>query len=133
MTILSWRPVNMHGLRACQVLAALRHEVCTLHTSSKESDGAWVEGSFLADNNGVQASTTAFLTAMEHTPSVWLNITERGLRLVLTWQTPGERLLASFGHAADGKVDPDSLVVPDGGNPMRGAFFMQSERRGHAV
>ena len=40
-------PVNMHGIPgAFQVLAALLYGVCTLHTSSKESAGAWVEGSF---------------------------------------------------------------------------------------
>ena len=47
-------PVSVHGIPgACQVVAALLHGVCTLHTSSKESDGAWVEGSFSVDNNGV--------------------------------------------------------------------------------
>ena len=135
-------PLTMHGIPgACQVLAALLHGACTLHTSSKEADGAWVEGSFPVDTSGVQASTTAFLTAMEPHPMwngplpVCLVEHHRGnprrLRLVLTWQTllyPGERLLLTqnprihgsgllFGCAADGKVDPDWLVVPDGVAP----------------
>ena len=120
-------------------MAALLHGVCTLHTSSKGSDGAWVEGSFAVDIHGVQASTTAFLDAMEPHPmwngSLPVCLVEhrkgnsRRLRLVLTWQTllyPGEKLLLTqdarvhgsgllFGYAADGKVDPDWLVVPDGG------------------
>ena len=132
----------MHGIPgASQVLAALLHGVCTLHTSSKKSDGAWVEGSFPVDTSGVQASTAAFLAAMEPHPMwngplpVCLVEHHRGnpgrLRLVLTSQTllyPGERLLLSqdprvhgsglhFGCAADGTADPDWLVVPDGVEP----------------
>ena len=132
----------MHGIPgASQVLAALLHGVCTLHTSSKKSDGAWVEGSFPVDTSGVQASTAAFLAAMEPHPMwngplpVCLVEHHRGnpgrLRLVLTSQTllyPGERLLLSqdprvhgsgllFGYAADGSADPDWLVVPDSVKP----------------
>ena len=62
-------PVNMHGLTgASQVIGALLHGVCTLHTSYKASSDAQVEGSFEVGTKGVQASTTTFLDAMEPHP-----------------------------------------------------------------
>ena len=59
-------PVNMHGLTgASQVIGALLHGVCTVHTSHKTSSEARVEGTFEAGKKSVQASTTAFRDAME--------------------------------------------------------------------
>ena len=59
-------PVNMHGIPGVsQVLSALLHGVCTLHTSHRESAGAWVDGCFSAGSKGVVASAAAFLAAME--------------------------------------------------------------------
>ena len=106
-----------------------------LHTSNRESAGAWVEGSFSVGNNGVIASTAAFLAAMEP-HDLWngpLPVclveyrkgSSRRLRLVLTSQNflnSGEKLLVRgsgllFGYAADRRADPDWLVVPDGSQP----------------
>ena len=132
----------MHGIPgAFEVLAALLHGVCTLHTSSKESARVRVEGAFPVDNIDVQASTAAFLAAMEPRP-MWngplpVCLVEhhlgsfRRLRLVLASQTllyPVERLLLSrehrvhgsgllLGYAADRRAEPDWLVVPDGAQP----------------
>ena len=135
-------PVKKHGLTgASQVIGALLHGVCTIHTSYKTSSEARVEGSFEVGKKSVQASTTAFLDAMEPHP-MWdgpipvclveyYNHESRRLRLVLTSQgllSKGEKLLMSsnhpvhrsgllFGYAADGCSDPDWLVVPDGSHP----------------
>ena len=91
-------PVNMHGIPgALQALAALLHGVCAIHTSTKDTTGAKVEGSFPEDSADVQASTTAFLAAMEPHP-LWNSALPvclvehhlghaRRLRLVLASQT----------------------------------------------
>ena len=90
-------PVNMHGLTgASQVIGALLHRVCTMHTSYNTSSEARVEGSFEVGNKNVQALTTAFLDAMEPHP-MWdgpipVCLVEhckgesRRLRLILTSQ-----------------------------------------------
>ena len=57
-------PLNMHGLEgATQVIAALLHGACTLHTSV-----ARVAGTFEIGEPDVQAETTAFLRATEPHP-----------------------------------------------------------------
>ena len=105
-----------------QVLSALLHGVCTLHTSYKESAGVWVDGCFSVGNKGVVASTADFLPAMQPhelwngpLPVCLVELHKgrpRRLRLVLTSQDRGSGLL--FGYAADRCADPDWLVVPDG-------------------
>ena len=122
----------MHGLEgAAQVIAALLHGACTLHTSV-----ARVAGTFEIGEPDVQAETTAFLKATEPHP-LWEGPTPlclaehyngkvRRLRLVLTAQSrfsQGEQnqLLSQthplhgsallFGYAADGLSNPDWLVV----------------------
>ena len=146
--------LNMHGLTgATQVIGALLHGVCTIHTS-KSSSEAWVEGSFDVGKKDVQASTAAFLKAMEPHP-MWdgpipVCLVEyckgesRRLRLVLTSQSllsKGEKLMMNsnhpvhrsgllFGYAADGYSDPDWLVVPDEDTPTRGASFTRLAQEG---
>ena len=53
---------------ALQVLAALLHSVCTIHTCSKEAIFPEVEGNFPAGTANVQAFTAAFAAAMEPHP-----------------------------------------------------------------
>ena len=132
-------PLNMHGLEgATQVIAALLHGACTLHTSNTAPSVAHVAGTFETGKPDVQAETAAFLKATEPHP-LWegpaplclaehYNGKVRRLRLVLTAQSclsQGEQnqLLSQthplhgsgllFGYAADGLSNPDWLVVPD--------------------
>ena len=132
-------PLNMHGLEgATQVIAALLHGACTLHTGNTAPSVARVAGTFEIGEPDVQAETTAFLKATEPHP-LWEGPTPlclaehyngkvRRLRLVLTAQSrfsQGEQnqLLSQthplhgsallFGYAADGLSNPDWLVAPD--------------------
>ena len=110
-------PVNMHGLTgATQVIGALLHGVCTIHTSDKAPNATRVEGNFEVGTQGVQAATATFLDAMEP-HSLWDGPTPtclvehycgeaRRLRLVLTSQSrlsKGElKLLMSSTHPIHG-------------------------------
>ena len=79
-------PLNMHGLEgATQVIAALPHGACTLHTNNTASGVARVTGTFAIGQPDVQAETAAFLNATElhplwegRTPCAWLNIVKEG-------------------------------------------------------
>ena len=133
----------MHGLEgATQVIAALLHGACTLHTSNTSPSVAHVAGTFETGQPDVRAETAAFLKATEPHP-LWEGPTPlclaehyngkvRRLRLVLTKQSclsqgeqnqllfqthplHGSGLL--FGCAADGLPNPDWLVVPDTSHP----------------
>ena len=105
-------PVNMHGLTGVsQVISALLHGACTIHTSDKESVGVSVEGSFSSSRRAVSESTAAFLAAMEP-QQLWIGpipvclveyhqAQSRRLRLVITSQkllTKGEKLLLDKQH-----------------------------------
>ena len=136
-------PLNMHGLEgAAQVIAALLHGACTLHTSDTVPGTAQIAGTFEIGDLAVQAETAAFLKATEPHP-LWegpapLCLAEhyegkvRRLRLVLTKQgclSQGEQnqflnhthpLHGSgllFGYAADGLANPDWLIVSDTSHP----------------
>ena len=133
----------MHGLEgATQVIAALLHGACTLHTSNTAPGVAHVAGTFHAGPPDVQAETAAFLQATEPHP-LWEGPTPlclaehyngkvRRLRLVLTKESclskgeqnqflshsrplHGSGLL--FGYAADGLANPDWLIVSDTSHP----------------
>ena len=59
-------PLNMHGLEgAAQVIAALLHGACTLHTSDTVPGTAQIAGTFEIGDLDVQAETAAFLKATE--------------------------------------------------------------------
>ena len=149
----------MHGLEgATQVIAALLHGACTLHTSNTSPSVAHVAGTFETGQPDVRAETAAFLKATEPHP-LWEGPTPlclaehdngkvRRLRLVLTKQSclsqgeqnqllfqthplHGSGLL--FGCAADGLPNPDWLVVPDTSHPGAGACYMlQAKQAVHA-
>ena len=136
-------PLNMHGLEgATQVIAALLHGACTLHTSNASPSIAQVAGTFEIGQPDVRAATAAFLKATEPHP-LWEGPTPlclaehyngkvRRLRLVLTKESclsQGEQsqflsqthpLHGSgliFGYAADGLPNPDWLIVHDTSHP----------------
>ena len=133
-------PLNMHGLEgATQVIAALLHGACTLHTDNTSSCVAHVTGTFEVGPPDVQAETVAFRDATELHP-MWEGRTPlclaeyyegkvRRLRLVLAkqscllqseqnqFQNPIRSLHGSgllFGYAADGLAHP---VVSDTNHP----------------
>ena len=59
----------MHGLEgATQVIAALLHGACTLHTSNTAPSVARVAETFEIGESDVQAETAAFLKATEPRP-----------------------------------------------------------------
>ena len=59
----------MHGLEgAAQVIAALLHGACTLHTSNAAPTVARVAGTFELGESDVEAETATFLKATEPHP-----------------------------------------------------------------
>ena len=139
-------PVNMHGTTGItQVISALLHGTCTLHTDDQQTVRVWVDGNFSTRKHWVSESTATFLTAMEP-QQLWTGplpvcLVEyhqgcsRRLRLVLASQsllTDGEMALLDgqhpvhwkvhksgllFPYAADRRTDPDWFVIPDGQQP----------------
>ena len=105
-----------------QVLSALLHGVCTVHTNDQTSK-AFVQGEFPIKWKWVSESTADFLAAMEPQPlwngSLPVCLVEyhqglsRRLRLVLTWQsylTKGERELLDYQHPVHGRIHNSGLL-----------------------
>ena len=133
----------MHGLEgAAQVIAALLHGACTLHTSDTVPDAAQVAGSFEIGELDVSSCDCRLCQGHRATSPLKgaspLCLAEhyegkvRRLRLVLTKRgclSQGEQnqflnhthsLHGSgllFGHAADGLANPDWLIVSDTSHP----------------
>ena len=135
-------PLNMHGTTGVtQVIAALLHGACTLHTSDQSNESPWVEGYFTVDQALVSESTATFAKVMEPQP-LWKGLLpvclveyhqgqSRRLRLIVVpktvlkggelafldynhsvyWKLHSSGLL--FAYAADRQTEPAWIVLPD--------------------
>ena len=148
-------PVNMQGIPgALQVIAALLHGVCTIHTGSKNEQRPQVKGRLHEDTAEVQTSTAAFAAAI-NPHSLWQGLllvclvehhlgVARRLRLVLAHQSllytaemsslpSSGRVFESgllFGYAPDGRAMPDWLVIPDNSMPAAWRLLHNAAKAG---